>query len=618
MPELKLQVRQSHTVSNAAVGSLVQIGGLSLVPCDIRDWGDDGEDVDMPRLSEMLGVTFRKAPVREKRGDIEVGGRIPAVRFPKWMYCPICRKMYNFDSQPQGRREDPVVCPGDNCKQMKSALAPMPWVVICENGHLDDVPWHSLAHREAKEQRQKTCKAFDAMYFVSARGNVSRLQIECRSCHVAFPLTKLKAPELLVNDRCNGRQPWLYVGEACDKNLQVAALGDHFVHYPVSVSALDIPPESRLDPRNNLNKRIREHTEWRRLLELCEKYGRENSVVKQKVRTIASDKRCQPNAVWNLLSPAEAYSERRPAEENPENPMAETHLLRQDEYRALLDRITDYREYERFITVSRTDDWQACLRRRDIPSRAAALGKYVAELVGVTRLREVRALRGFTRVNLQESGEARLVPADLEGTSSWLPVAEFYGEGVFFTLDRTVLSTWNGLPAVQSRSAAAREGFEASLWSTRIGISETALPGFMALHTLAHLLIREMAFECGYPSASLRERLYYSEGESPMTGVLVYLAAGEPGGSLGGIARLAEPARFAGLLTRCVETASWCTLDPVCAEHEGRGEAWLNRAACHACCLLAETSCECRNLMLDRRLVVSEPGADKTGLFDLD
>ena len=60
MHELKIQVRQSHAISNAAVGTLVQIGGLSLVPCDIRDWGNDGEEVDMPRLSQRLAVTFRK------------------------------------------------------------------------------------------------------------------------------------------------------------------------------------------------------------------------------------------------------------------------------------------------------------------------------------------------------------------------------------------------------------------------------------------------------------------------------------------------------------------------------------------------------------------------------
>lgn len=102
-----------------------------------------------------------------------------------------------------------------------------------------------------------------------------------------------------------------------------------------------------------------------------------------------------------------------------------------------------------------------------------------------------------------------------------------------------------------------------------------------------------------------------------MAGILIYLAAGEPGGSLGGIANLSDPQRFGSLLARCAETAAWCALDPVCAEHEGRGEqSYLNRAACHACCLLPETSCEVGNLMLDRRLVVSLPAEDKTGLFD--
>ncbi|MBM4093006.1 MAG: hypothetical protein FJ276_26900 [Planctomycetes bacterium] len=615
MPDSELHVRHSYTISNAAVGALIHIGRLSLVPCDIRDWGDDGEDVDMPRLSELLGVAFRKAPVREKRGDVEVGGRIPAVRFPKWMYCPACRRMYNCDARDHGRLEDPVLCPYDNCKPMPSPLAPMPWVVVCENGHMGDVPWHHLAHRDARNQEQRTCRAFDALYFVSIGDKSGRLQIECRSCHGAFLITALKAPNLLVQVKCEGRQPWLYAGEKCDKRLQVAALGDHFVHFPVAVSALDIPPESRLDPRNDLAKRVRAHPAWRRLLELRDRQGTENSVVQQRVRSIASDVGCGRDAVWNLMTPAHAHTERQPVDDNP---IAETHLLRNDEYRAFLNRITDYREYERFITVSRTDDWHEWLKRDDIPFAIRAIGRWVVELIAVTRLREVRALRGFTRVSLHGSGEARLVPPDLQGKSPWLPVAEFFGEGVFFTLDRSFLSRWNGLPAVQARSSVARHGFDTSIWSTRIGIDETNLPGFIAVHTLAHLLIREMAFECGYPAASLRERLYYSEGESAMTGVLVYLAAAEPGGSLGGIARLAEPERFAGLLARCAEKAEWCTLDPVCAEHEGRGEPRLNRAACHACCLLGETSCECSNLMLDRRLVVSGPGANRTGLFDLD
>jgi hypothetical protein len=604
------KVRRAYTISTAAVGALVQIERLSLVPCDIRDWGRDGEEVDMPRLSRLLGVGFRKAPICEKRGDVEVGGRLPAVRFPKRMYCRKCRRMFY---EPDMQAGDDLICPEPECRKQPSSLVSMPWVVICANGHMDDVPWFSLVHQDAKDPG-KTCKAYDALYFMPAKGKEAPLRVECRSCKASLPLTRLRAPDLLCKHKCEGRQPWLYAGEkSCDKQLQVASLGDHFVHYPVVVSALDIPPESRKDSRDNLGKRIRDHRDWRHLLELHEKHGRENHVVQQKATAIANDLKVQHTMILDLLSPSEIRIEHMPSGA----PIPESHLLRQEEYQALLDRITDFREYEQFITISRTAEWRSWLEHAD-NKKSAVIGKLVTELVGVTRTREVRAMKGFTRVHLPESGDARIVPPDLEGKSPWLPVAELYGEGIFFTLDRHKLTEWSRKQSVQARSHIAQQGFEASLWTKKVGIGPASLPGFIALHTLAHLLIREMAFDCGYPAASLRERLYFSDGESAMTGVLVHLSAGEPGGSLGGISRLADPERFAAILIRCVETASWCALDPVCAEHEGRGEAQLNRAACHACCLLAETSCECRNLMLDRRLVVSPPDGEKTGLFDLN
>ncbi|MHB1594127.1 MAG: hypothetical protein ACYCO9_17240 [Streptosporangiaceae bacterium] len=37
-------------------------------------------------------------------------------------------------------------------------------------------------------------------------------------------------------------------------------------------------------------------------------------------------------------------------------------------------------------------------------------------------------------------------------------------------------------------------------------------PRYMALHTLSHLLIRRIAIECGYNSASLGERIYTGSG----------------------------------------------------------------------------------------------------------
>ncbi len=608
MPKVKLEVRQSHSITNLAVGALHQIGGLSLAPFDIRYWEEDGIEIEMPRLQAVLYRTFRKAPVREQRGEIEVGGRIPVARFPRWMYCPKCRQMF-YDPHVKGHPDATIFCKKKECQESRSTLSPMPWVMICANGHLDDLPWHGLVHSSAVKQNQKTCQCSDKMFF-NPPGRPSRgSQVVCMECKASLNLNALRAPEFIGAFPCSGRQPWLYSEEKCTAKPEAAGLGDHFVHYPAIISALDIPPESRRNPRDNIAQRLRQHPDWRRLHELYSRHGASNPVVEQMISAMANTQNCTNKQIQQFLVPGNVQTQ--PPEE-PGLPLAEPQALRADEYKALLAKIDDYMEYERFITIHRTMEWHRWIEHSNLPKTSRMLMKQVRDLVGVTRLREVRALRGFTRVHPPGSEGARLVPPDLIGETPWLPAAEFFGEGVFFTLNHSALFKWQQRVPVLERTKMIREGFEAH-WPKRIEVSESAIPAFVMLHTLAHLMIREMAFECGYPAASLRERLYFGEAPARMAGILIYLAASEPGGSLGGLAQLSEPPRFAGLLERALETAKWCALDPVCAEHEGRGSHRLNRAACHACCLLPETSCECSNLMMDRRLVVADEG---TGFFD--
>ena len=134
-------------------------------------------------------------------------------------------------------------------------------------------------------------------------------------------------------------------------------------------------------------------------------------------------------------------------------------------------------------------------------------------------------------------------------------------------------------------------------------------PRFVLLHTLAHLMIRQMEFSCGYPAASLKERLYFqspSEDLSPMAGILIYVAVPDKVGSLGGLVEIAEPGRFLDLMMKVFNQAAWCSFDPVCSEHDGHGPDMLNRAACHACALIPETACEYGNALLDRVLISGE------------
>lgn len=608
----RLEVRQSHIISDAAVGSITQIGGLSMVFRDIRYWRDFGEEVNMPRLARRLAKAFRKAPVRVQRGNIEVGGLVPAVRFPIWHFCPNCKQMYPLKAD--GRADELLVCPRQECARTNSHLAPMPWIMICSNGHMDDLPWQVLLHRNAPTQRQKTCQSFHEMFYNPPWTRDGRQRIVCNSCKAELDVDALTAENFLKGVRCRGRQPWLSSDGDCvlPENLppQVASPGDHYVHFPDIISALDIPPESRIDPRNDIGRRIREHPDWHRLNDYHARYGDGHAYVGQLIAAIAIAIHCRPDDVRRLLAPRPG---RNGAPQETDEFIPESHRLRQEEYLAHLAENLDYREYETFITVSKSKPWRDWLLSNTGP---AGRIRNIIDLVSVTRIRELRVLRGFTRLFRFGTANIPLVPPDLNHGVGWLPAAEFFGEGVFFTLDRGALAEWQARTAVQARTETARKGFSASAWFKRIAITEESFPSFAVVHTLAHLLIREMAFQCGYPAASIRERLYFSDGDSPMAGALVYLAAGEPGGSLGGIARLAEPERFAKIISRCIASAAWCALDPVCSEHEGRGEGRLNRAACHACCLLPETSCECSNLMLDRRLISSGSDDNPTGFFD--
>lgn len=231
----------------------------------------------------------------------------------------------------------------------------------------------------------------------------------------------------------------------------------------------------------------------------------------------------------------------------------------------------------------------------------AGLHRRIGRIVLADRLREVRALSGFRRV----SPDAALVPADTARRLKWLPAVEVFGEGVLLTLSKDELTAWEGGPEVRRRVAGMRADLDRSFQKERLQAltGEELSPRFVLLHTLAHLLIRQLSFESGYTTASLRERVY-ARPEKDQYGILVYTAAGDAEGTLGGLVQQGEPPRLAETLLRMTEAAAWCSADPLCAEHTGQGFGNLNRAACHACALLPETSCETGNTLLDRALVV--------------
>ena len=240
----------------------------------------------------------------------------------------------------------------------------------------------------------------------------------------------------------------------------------------------------------------------------------------------------------------------------------------------------------------------------------SAFAKHISRVLLLERLREVNALLGFTRVEAPEEAgdpDARPQMANLSRSKpDWVPANQVHGEGIFIQFDEQALVAWEALPAAQKVDQMLRGGHRGWRNSRHLDPDE-GYPGirYGMLHTLSHLLIRELALECGYNAASIRERIYAdTSGDSPQAGILIYTAAADSDGTLGGLVDLGKPENLGRLLEQALNRSMICSSDPLCSEHDPAKDRSLHAAACHACSLVAETSCERGNRYLDRSLLV--------------
>ena len=235
----------------------------------------------------------------------------------------------------------------------------------------------------------------------------------------------------------------------------------------------------------------------------------------------------------------------------------------------------------------------------------------------VHKLRETRAFVGFSRVLPQGGPDNKPDPGLISRKpKSWLPATVVRGEGVFLQLREDRIQEWlkSAGGELDERIAKLASASSRSLTNATTEHGPVT-PRLILLHTLAHLLINEFIFECGYGSASLRERLYSSDGAEPMAGILIYTAAGDSEGTMGGLVRMGRPGRLETVLRRAIERGRWCSTDPVCIENTGQGPDNCNLAACHCCALLPETSCELQNRLLDRAVIVGGLRDRSLGFF---
>ncbi|GAA3424600.1 DUF1998 domain-containing protein [Streptosporangium nondiastaticum] len=606
MSERRLRVRQAQTIQPFGPGAIIDVQGESFVAAGIENWPAPGklQTISAPRLAQRLKATglYAAPPAPVADFDVADASGPPFTRFPGWLFCGACRRMTRWRIEME-RFGSPPHCPFCHPKRK---LSPMRFVQICPDGHLGDVNWWYWAHSILTPQEREICPDRERLSFEASENatGLEALMVRCRNetCKAARrDLLDILGAQAM---RCGGRNPWQRLQDRvdCPQRIQVVQRTAGNVHYAVVHSALDIPtPSAPSSINGETADKVRNHDFWPML---CQNLNSPNA-----------------SALIDLIAEVTGAN------------LALMHALIEEETGQALGNASDLaspaEEGAGIVDLS-WEEWGAFTGKPTDPVRHFAirevefaeghehpwtdLSSRIARVIVADRIREVRAFRGFSRL----SPEQKFVPVDLTRKRRWLPAVEVFGEGVFLTLDENLLTTWESQDAVRLRTARLAHALDTSFQKDRLTAftGPDLLPRLPLLHTLGHLLIRQLSFESGYSAASLRERVYArsSKVSGAQYGLLIYTASGDADGTLGGLARQGESDRLAETLLRLLEQAAWCSADPLCSEHTGQGFAGLNLAACHACALVPETSCEAGNVLLDRMLVVG--GTDIPGFFE--
>ncbi|USQ88549.1 DUF1998 domain-containing protein [Streptomyces phaeoluteigriseus] len=588
-------VRRSQMITTYGVGSLIAVDNESFIVSGIddayRSWSlDDAPIISEHRLARVLRVShFRLPPASEDTSKDGVRVR----RFPLWHSCPNCRALQHVrDFNPPAGKNVCTDCDDE-------PLVPSRFVVACEDGHLDDFPYWKWLHRKNREEGATgRCGGQLSMRFSGRSASLRAVIIAC-TCGVPEVSMEGAFRRSALTDlgvRCEGRRPWLKgaPAEFCSQAPRTLQRGSSAVWQPVLKSALSIPPWS-----DGVADKLAVH--WERLRSLASREKIEIYLM----GAFQGDDSVSIDAVMELL---EAEQEEDPGQEGDSDAGAVVRYqaLRRQEYERLCtgNASRDKGREEQFICEPPVSD----------PAVLDPFG--VGRPMLVKRLREVRALKAFTRVADPETGsEGHEAPLSLIPTD-WLPALEVRGEGVFVRLDESRLDDWADSVEVAARVEQMRTNHERMLRERATDPADVpsspATPRMVLLHTLAHVLINAWSLDAGYPASALRERLYT---DATMAGFLIYTATSDSAGSLGGVVAQGEPDRLAEALHSALRRAAWCSADPLCIEARSSGVGGVNRSACHACVMLPETSCEHNNILLDRALLVGTPEDPRLGFF---
>lgn len=613
------EIRPSQLLFTYGIGAIVDLPELSVIVTGLEDWSIQPEvspkvveDRLLAAIRSKIGyqvTEFRAPPATSDGGsstnpfdEVTLTG-VPVATFPRWMVCPSCRLLAPLEAglfvlKTDRYRANRAYYIHENCnKAKKPTVLPARFLVACEEGHLDDFPWIEFVHHNEDPCTAPLLRLFEQ----GPSGEARDLTVKCEGCdkqrRLAEAFGRRNREKMPI---CHGRRPHLrdYDDDGCERHMRPFVLGASNAWFPVVFSSIAIPSATA-----KIDQLVEE--QW------------------AKLQTVTSLEVVTAFKAAGFLGALSTYPD--------------------DEIWAAIERKqkSNDDEEEGDVTDLKAPEWQVLtqfdpgLNSRDFRlnpvSPPSTYANVISNVVLVERMREVRAITGFTR--LDSPGELTEPGADDEITTiaplsrkppKWLPAVEVRGEGIFIQFDEDKIRKWLEQAAVKKRNDAF---FESHIrWRKARFIEEPAdfypTMRYVLLHSFSHSLMRQLAIEAGYSSASIRERIYSrnpGDPNGPMAGILIYTAAPDSEGTLGGLVKLGQSSELDRHITAAFDAAALCASDPTCAEHppSTTGIA-LHAAACHACLFVPETSCERGNRYLDRSVLVPTFAYDDLAFFDVE
>lgn len=594
------QVRQSQILSSFGPGSMVDLPDYSVLIAGLNHWDGDKKRVNEERLEarvaeilQVRDIALYAPPIDKQNSEAPRTG-INVFMFPTWFLAQVEDTW--FDKKVgKTYRSRPLLPWGSlvsgkyfNSDRKKIPVVPVRFVQACVKGHISDVDWYRFVHNDASSR----CRGQLWLDEGGSGNDFADIFVRCEACFARRPLANATIPNGKVLGQCQGERPWLgpYAKESnCIREttgkpeynrLLVRSASNAYFSQILSVISL---PDSDAALRDAVNLVYEDFLQY---AESANDVKKERK--KQKVSVALEE--FSDEAVW------EEIRRRQSGHSN------QYKNIKQVEIETLLSRPVEVGE------DAPEGDFYA--KSRNLAHLKLEFSSRIERIVLVHRLREVIAQVGFTRFEAEMpdiDGEldinVRRAELDIEPT--WVPAIENRGEGVFLAFGKEAIEDWLQRDAVKKRGRELARGFD--VWCHRKGIDQEKIkfPGlpYIMLHSLSHLLITAVSLECGYAASSIRERIYAGVAGY---GILLYTGSSGSEGTLGGLVEVGKRIEYH--LELALEQGKLCSNDPVCAQHRPDNEQedrFLHGAACHGCLLIAETSCERRNELLDRALVVS-------------